>query len=169
MRQADLAGLWVCTASHECHLRDGVVRRTERPLRDERAVAFQLASHRVNLRRLQTLAKRQWWQNARKSLRQHALAAARRAYHDKVVAAGCRYLKGSLNLLLALYVCEVELKFALLRKELCPCVYDGRLHLLQSIQMPDDLIDVAHAIDMQVVHHRSFTHVCLWHEESLEA
>lgn len=42
---------WLCilTATNECYLRNGVMRGSERALRDERRAAIQSARHRVNL------------------------------------------------------------------------------------------------------------------------
>ena len=83
MGEADFPGLRVGTATNEGHLRDGVMRCTERTLRDEARVAAQLASDRVYLRRLQALGQREWWQDTWQTLGEHRLTAARRAYHNK--------------------------------------------------------------------------------------
>ena len=66
-------------------------------------------------------------------------------------------------------ICEIELKLTLLCKKLCSSIDDGRLHELQTIQVADDLIDVAGTIDIEVVHHSSLPHVSLWHDKSFES
>ena len=56
MGQTDFPRLRIRAASHKCHLRDGVVGRTEGTLGNEGTIAFQLACNRMNLRRLQTFS-----------------------------------------------------------------------------------------------------------------
>ena len=47
--QTDFTGLRILSATNQCHLRDGVVGRTERALTDEAGVAVELAGDRVYL------------------------------------------------------------------------------------------------------------------------
>ncbi len=169
VRQANLAGLWIGSAAYQGHLRYGVVWRAEGTLGDEGTAFLQLACYRVNLRRLQTFAKRQGRQDAWQTLRHHALSASRRAYHDEVVAACCRYLDGTLHLLLPLHVGKVKLEVTLTSLKISSRIDGGGLHGLCAVQMTDDLIDVAHAVNMQIVDNRSLADILLGHEKTFES
>ena len=114
MGQRYLTRLRIRTPTDECHLRDGVVRRTERTLEDERLVRIQLSCDGVYLRCFKTLVQRKRRQDGRQTLCHHTLATARRTYHDNIVAACRSNLKSPLYLLLTLDVSKVNVKFSLL-------------------------------------------------------
>ena len=90
VREADLAGTGELPSADERDVRDGVVRRAERPLREEADPRRQQPRDRVHRARLQCLVERQRRQDARHAPRHHRLAGAGWANHEDVVAAGCR-------------------------------------------------------------------------------
>ena len=75
MRQADLARAWHRRAANQPRVGDGVMRRTERTMKNEPLVGRQKTAHTVNLRRLERFFQRQWRKNAGNPFRQHRLAA----------------------------------------------------------------------------------------------
>ena len=88
VREADLAGARMLAAADERHVRDGVMRRAERPLRQQPRAGRQQPGDGVDRRRLERLVERQRREDRRHSPRHHGLAGARRADHQHVVAAG---------------------------------------------------------------------------------
>ena len=84
------------------------MRRPERSCRQQWLAGLQQAQRAVDAGRLDRLGGRQWRQDRRNPLREHRLAAARRADHDAVVTARCRHADGSLRGLLPAHVGEVD-------------------------------------------------------------
>ena len=166
--QADFARLGILSATYECHRRDRVMGGAEGTLGNERTGTGKGACNGVDLCGLETLVQREWRQDAGKSLGQHRLAAPRRAYHEEIMSACRCNLEGTLHLLLAFDLREVELVVCLLGIELGPSVNHRRLYYLEAVQMAHHLIDVIHTIDLQIVHHGCLACVLFGNEESLE-
>ena len=108
VRQRHLAGPRDGAAADQAGVGDGVVRRAERPGRDERPVRARSAADRVDPRRLERLVERQRRQDGRQPLGEHRLARAGRADHQDVVAAGRGDLERALGVLLAVDLGEVD-------------------------------------------------------------
>ncbi len=109
VREADLARPRHAAAADQGRVRDGVVRRAERPVRHQARVGRQQARHRVDRRDLQRLVERQRRQEPRQAPRQHRLARAGRPDHQQVVAAGGGDLERPPGQVLAVHVAEVGL------------------------------------------------------------
>ena len=103
--QADLAGPRPADApADQTGVRDGVVRRPERPPAQQRPPARQLAGDRVQLGHLQRLLGPQGRQEPRQRPRQQRLAGPRRPDHQHRVAPGRGDLQGPLGVLLPAHV-----------------------------------------------------------------
>jgi hypothetical protein len=79
---------------------NSMVRRPERPRRDERVVLPKLPGDAVNLGRLQRFVERHIGDYCREPFREHRLPGAGRADHQHVVPAGGRHLERALHVLL---------------------------------------------------------------------
>jgi hypothetical protein len=85
--EADLARPRQRPAADQGDIRHGVVRRAERPRRDETAARGEQSRNRMDRRDLERLVERQRRQNPRDALGHHRLAGAGRADEQCVVAA----------------------------------------------------------------------------------
>ncbi len=115
----------------------------------------------MNLCGLQTLRKRQRWQDRRQSFRHHALARSRRSYHDKIVTTGGSYFQSPFHALLATHVSIVEVEVVLLFIEDLTCVHHRRLELLDTSEKCHDIGHGFQTIDVEFVDDSSFMHVLL--------
>lgn len=122
-----LTWLWRCAASYQRYLRDCMVRSTERALGYERRVCCQLACNGVYLRCLQAFCQRQRRQNARQTLRHHALARAWRTHHYEVMTSRRGYFHCPLHVLLTFYIGEIKVELILLLVENFACIKHQRL------------------------------------------
>ena len=153
VRQADLARLGVGAAAHEGHVADGVVRGPEGAHGNERVLLAHETCHTVYLRGLQALAQCERWQDARHALGKHALAAARRAYHDGVVPAGGGNLEAALHALLSFHVGEVVLIVVEGIGKLGTGVDHRLLNGGGTVEEFGHLLEAFGSIDFQVVHY----------------
>ena len=112
VRQADLAWTRLRTAADQRGIRDGVVRRPERPVGQQAAAGRQQPDDGVHRRHLERLVERQRRQDPRHPPRHHRLARARRTDQQQVVPAGGRDFKGAAGKQLAAYVGQVGPRFA---------------------------------------------------------
>ena len=104
MGKADFTGVRPTAPAHQCHVRNGVVRGTERTHTHKPAFRRQLARHAVNLGYFQGFLKIKRWQDSGQTAGQHSLATARRPDKQNIVAPGCGHLQGALRRLLPLYL-----------------------------------------------------------------
>ena len=87
MRQADLAGARQLTAADQRYVRDRVMRRAKRPLRQEPGAGRQQAGDGMDRRCLQRLVKGERRQDRGDASRHHRFSRAGRAHHQRVMAA----------------------------------------------------------------------------------
>ena len=106
-------------------------------------------------------------EDAGQTLGQHAFAASRRAYHDEVVAAGCRHFHGSLYLLLPLDISKIGIEVILLGVEFGACVHKFRFQRVGAVQVAQYLVHVTHAVDVQFVYHSRFAYIGLGYNQTL--
>ena len=85
VRQADLAGPRPLPAADEARVRDGVMRRAEGPVADQRDVAGQHAGDGVDTRDIQRLGRGHARQDRGERARKERLARSRRSRHKDVV------------------------------------------------------------------------------------
>ena len=78
--KTDFTGAESGTAANKGDVRDSMVGRAERAVRDERCAAFEQSGHGVDLRGFEAFGKRELRQYGRQALRHHAFAAAGRPY-----------------------------------------------------------------------------------------
>ena len=142
------------------------MRRAVGTLGDEAAVAPQLTGNTVNLCCLKTLGKGEGRKNARQTLGHHGFSTARRTYHNQVMATGSGNLEGTLDVLLSANVGKVEVVVTLLLVELATGVDDGGFEGCRAVEEVDDIGEVVHAIDLEIVHDGSFADVLPGHDES---
>ena len=86
-----------------------MMRRAERPAVGRARRLASNAGDRMDHRDFQKLARGERRQDRRQPLRQHRLARAGRAAHQKIMAAGCRDLERPLGALLSLDVAQIGL------------------------------------------------------------
>ena len=108
VRERNLARRGVRPAADEPDVGHGVVRRAEGALRQKRRPGRQEPGDGVDLRRLERLVERERRENRGDAAREHRLAGAGRADHQKVVSAGDGDLHRALGHLLALHLGEVR-------------------------------------------------------------
>ena len=156
------------SASHQRHIGDGVVWRTERTLTDERRVLLQLACHTVDLRRLQTFTQREGRQDGRKTLRHHGLSTSRTSHQDDVMPAGCGHLKGTFHVLLTFHLRKVIVELQLLLIKLLTRVYHRRLGFFHPVQNVNHLTDVVDTINFQTIDHCRLTRVLHRHKQRFQ-
>ena len=166
--QADFTRLWIIASTHQSHLRNGVVRRSERALTDEAGVTIQLSCHTVNLSGFQAFCQRQRGKNARKAFGHHRLTTAWRTYHNEVMSTSCCYFKGSLHTLLSTNIAEVQFVVVLLFKELLASIDNGWFVGSVAIQKLHHVHQRFHAVNLQLVDNGSFANVLLGNYQSLE-
>ena len=109
MRKRCLSGPRIDAAAHQRRHGGGMMRRAKRPAARERAIGQQ-ARDRLDHGDFQKLARGERRQNRREPLRQHRLAGAGRAAHQKIMGAGGRDLERSLGALLSLDVAQIRLR-----------------------------------------------------------
>ena len=110
MGKRDLSRFRPDSPAHKgCHAR-GMMGRTERPVRSERAVYYH-ARDALDHRDLKQFLRLKRRQDAWKTLGQHRLSRAGRADHEHVMPACSRDLQSSLGALLAAHVLEVGSRF----------------------------------------------------------
>ena len=107
MAQRNLAGARLAATAHQAGVRDRVVRRSKRPLANERRARRQQAGDAVDLRHFQALAAGHARQDAGHRPRQQRLTRARRTAHQKVVTTGRRHFERPLDVLLSTNVGKV--------------------------------------------------------------
>ena len=143
-----------------------MVRTAERPLRDERRVLAQFAGHGVYLRRLKTLAEREWGQNGRQTLCHHRFSGTRRTNHYKVMAARGSHFERAFHGFLTAHISEIKVKIALLLVKLPTGVDHRRLKRLRPVKEVYHIHKSFHAIHFEIVHHRSLADVLLRHYQA---
>ena len=110
MGEAHLARARRAAAADQPRRRDGVMRRAERTLGDQRAVLRKEPRHAVDARDLDGLVEGERRHDAGQPPGEHGLARARRPRHEDVVGAGDGDLEGALHLLLTHDVGEVRVR-----------------------------------------------------------
>ena len=108
MSQGDLARLGVRTTAHQSRIGYGVMGRTEGPTDQQWLFRRQHPHHRVYLGHLKRLLPGHVRQDRRQPLAEHALAGARWADHQHVMASGSRHLQRPLHVLLTHHVLEIQ-------------------------------------------------------------
>ena len=108
MGEAHLAGPRIRPAADQPRVRDGVVRRPERPARDERLSQRQNSGDRMNLGRLQRLVEAHLGEDRRKASRQHGLAGPRGTDQQDVMPARRRDLERPLGMRLPPHLREIN-------------------------------------------------------------
>ena len=108
MGEAHFAGPRRRSAADQRDVRDGVMRRAERPLLEQPNAGPQLPGHRMNGRDLDRFLERQRRQDARQPSRQHRLAGAGRTDHQQVVAAGGGHFQRASRERLTVKVGQIE-------------------------------------------------------------
>ena len=81
----------------------------------------------------------------------------------------CRYLQSTLHLFLSLDICKVKLEFTLLRKEFGTCIDDRGWHQLLAVQMSNNLVNVTHAIDIEIVYYCCLANIVFRNKKSLKS
>ena len=110
MSQRDFARLRKSATSYQCHIRDGMVRTSERTFCHQGGFFVYFTRHRVYFSGFQSLMQRERRQDSRNSFGQHGFSCTWRTYKDNVMSAGCRHLEGTLHTLLSLHVREIDVK-----------------------------------------------------------
>ena len=108
VRQRDLPRPRDAAAAGQPYHRNGVVRRTEHPIFQQRDPGRQKPGRRVDLGGLHRLLKAHLRQDGGQTLGQHALAGAGRPDQQHVVAARRRDLQGALGVFLPLHLAEIQ-------------------------------------------------------------
>ena len=106
VREADFARVWKCAAAEQTDIADGVMRRAERPRRDERFFAIEQPGDAVNLGRLDRFLQRHRRDDGGDAFGKHRFAGAGRTDHQDVVTASHRDFDGAFDVSLAFYVAK---------------------------------------------------------------
>ena len=109
VRQGDLARSRLRSAADERRAGDAVMRRPERPPRQQAGTRRQEAGHRVDGRAVERLVEGERRQDRRQPARQHRLARARRPAHQQVVPPGRGDFERPTGRELAVHVGEIGL------------------------------------------------------------
>ena len=112
----DLAGPGIGTAARQARIGNGMVGRTERTAGDQRLLGRQLAHDGIDPADLQGFLPGHVRQDRGQALGKHALAGARRADEQHIVAACGGHLQGTLDILLSQHILEVQQVFRLGRR-----------------------------------------------------
>ena len=166
MGKGNLAGRGVAAAAHEGHGRNGVVRRAEGALRHKARAALEPSGHGMDFGGLESFGERERRHDGRQTLGHHGLAGARRAYEQNVVAAGTRHLEGTLHVLLAFDLGEVEVEPVGGAGELLAGVHHGGFNRPRAGDKIYHLGERFHAIDIEVVDHGGLGGVGLGHNHA---
>ena len=113
MCQRNFAGLWIAAAANQCHITNGMVRRTIRPFRNQCGILRQLARHTMDLCCLQCFLQTQWRQYGWQPFCQHGFTCTRRTNQYRIVPACCCNLQGTFNIFLSFYITKINFKFIL--------------------------------------------------------
>ena len=140
--QRHLAGPRRLSPADQRRLRNRMVRRPERPPRQQ-AARRHIPSHGVYLGGLQRLFARQRRQDGRHPAGQHRLARTRRPDHQHVVTARGGYLQRTLHMRLALHIGKILFITARLRPERLPVRRHRRRHLPFAVQQSDHLLQAS--------------------------
>ena len=117
---------------------------------------------------LQTFSKRQRWENAWQSLCHHRLSASWRTYHDEIMSARCCHLQCSFHTLLSTHISKIKVDMCLLLIKFPSRINAHRLKTSGSIKKLYHLGKRLHAINIQLINHRCFTHILFRYDESFE-
>ena len=164
MGEAHLAGMGNAASTDEAGLRRGVMRRAERSLGDETAVAGQQPADTPYHRDLDGLLERERRQDRGQPSRQHGLAGAGRSEHDDVVAAGGRDLQRSLGMGMPPHVGEIR-PVGPSAAEPSRGVGAGGLDGAFAVQVLDGLVARPHRDHLHGLHHGSFGGVVGGHDQ----
>ena len=82
------------------------------------------------------------------------------------MATGSGYLEGTLDVLLSANVGKVEVVVTLLLVELAAGIDDGGFEGCRAVEEVDDIGEVVHAIDLEIVHDGCLADVLSGHDES---
>ena len=88
MSQTDLSRLRISSPAYHRHIRNGMMRRTERTLYHQGSLHPYLSCYRMDLRCLQRFMQGERRKNSRQPFCQHRLAASRCTYHQQVMTTG---------------------------------------------------------------------------------
>ena len=145
MGQAQLARPRMRAATNQRHVRNRVVRRPERPLRDEPRPAGKEPGHGMDGGHLERLGRGERGQDSRQGSRHHRLARSRRPGEQHMVAARRRHLERAPRQQLPADVREVSPHAAGLRHDGVPARVTARLvSLRQSVHGLDQRGDRPH-------------------------
>jgi len=120
-------------AAHQSRMRDGVMRRPERPLPDQWRVRWQHSGHAIYLRDLQGLLHRQAGQYRGRRPREQRFPGAGRADHDHIVPTRRCHLERPLYVLLALDMTEIYAFRRLARRQRANAVRRKRPDRVQRL------------------------------------
>ena len=139
--QRHLAGPRRLSPADQRRLRNRMVRRPERPPRQQTARRH-IPGHGVYLGGLQRLFARQRRQDGRHPAGQHRLARTRRPDHQHVVTARGGYLQRTLHMRLALHIGKI-LFITARHPERLPVRRHRRRHLPFAVQQSDHLLQAS--------------------------
>src|SRR5579872_7324507 len=161
MREADLAWARHLTAADQAGVANGVVRRPEGSLANERSFRREHAGDRVDLGGLESLVDGHGGKDGRECPSQEGLTGTGGARHQHVVAAGCGYFQRSLDVLLAANVAHVDAVTDGFRMD---AVRYDRLDAIEAAEVLDETNERWNSNDVDVVHQACFARVDLGHE-----
>ena len=166
--EADFTRHGVTAATDEGDWRDGVVRAAEGTHGHQRGALREFSRHAVYLGRLEGLTERERRHDGRQALGHHRFARSRATHEQDVVSSSAGYLKGALDVLLALDVGKVIGEDALGLGKLGAGVHDGGLQLDFAIEELHDLDEVVHTVDVEFVDHGRFKGIGPRHDETVQ-
>src|SRR5574344_1415834 len=157
VRQRNLARLGVGASANQRHIRNGMVRRTERALRHQRRFPSYQSRHRMYFGGFKRLTQRQRRQYGRYSFCQHRFSGTRRANHYNIMTTSGSHLKGAFNAFLTPHIRKIGIKLVDMRSKLITSIDHRRGDGLRTIQETGHLPQCFSAIYLERVHYRSLT------------
>ena len=133
------------------------MRGTERALADERGVSLQFAGNGMDLGCFETFAEGEGRKDGGKAFCHHGLAASGAAHEDDVVTTCRCHLKGSFHVLLPFHFVEVVGEGEHLRIEFFTGIDHCGFECAHATEKRHNVVQMAHSIHFQSVHHRCFT------------